>query len=78
MERLTDRNGRIGISRVKIEADGRIRCLSGPLEHVEDRIRRVNFHKRIAEIETEVMGEKRVLYLGIDIVGDDRRKVEAS
>lgn len=77
MERLADRNGRIGISKVRIGADGRIRCLSGPLEHMEDRVRRVNLHKRIAEIEAEVMGRKRILYLGIDIEGDDRRRAEA-
>ena len=78
MERLADRDGRIGISKVSIGIDGRIRCLSGPLKHMEDRVRRVNLHKRIAEIEAEVMGKKRVLYLGIDIVGDDRRNSEAS
>lgn len=76
MERLADRNGRIGISRVRIGTDGRIRCLSGPLEHLEDRVRRINLHKRIAEIETEVLGRKRILYLGIDVAGDDRRKAE--
>lgn len=78
MERLADRDGMIGISKVRIGADGRIRCLSGPLEHMEDRVRRVNLHKRIAEIEAEVMGKRRILYLGIDIVEDDRKKAEAS
>ena len=74
MERLADQSGRIGISRVKIGADGKIHYLSGPLEHMGDMVRKVNLHKRIAEIEAEVMGRKRILYLGIDIEEDMRRK----
>ncbi len=77
MEKLADRNGMIGISRVRIKADGRIHCLSGPLEHMEDMVRRVNLHKRIAEIEAEIMGRKRILYLGIDVEADDRKRTEA-
>lgn len=77
MEKLADKNGMIGISQVRIRADGKIHCLSGPLKHMEDRVRRINLHKRIAEIETEIMGKKRILYLGIDIEVDDRGKAEA-
>lgn len=76
MAGLADKNGRIGISKVTIGVDGRVCCLSGPLEHMEDRVKRVNLHKRIAEIEADVMGKKRILYLGIDIEADDRRKAE--
>lgn len=74
MERLADRNGRIGISKVNIGADGRIDYVSGPLLSMGNMVRRVNLHKRIAEIETEIMGRKRILYLGIEIEEDDRRK----
>lgn len=74
MERLTDRRGVIGISKIHIKNDGTIRYLSGPLSRVGFMVKRVNLHKRIAEIEAEFMGRKRVLYLGIDIEGDDRRK----
>lgn len=77
MEKLADKNGMIGISRVRIREDGKIHCLSGPLEHMEDRVRRINLHKRIAEIEAEIMGKKRILYLGIDIEADERRKLKA-
>lgn len=77
MERLTDRNGRIGISKVRIDTDGKIHYLSGPLEHMENLVRKVNLHKRIAEIETEVMGKKRILYLGIEIEEDNRRREAA-
>ena len=74
MEQLADRKGRIGISNVGIDGDGRIHYLSGPLLGMENRVRRVNLHKRIAEIEAEIMGRKRLLYLGIEIEADDRRK----
>ena len=47
--------------------DGSIRFLSGPLRQVESMVRKVNLHERIAEIETDFLGEKRVLYLGIEI-----------
>ena len=74
MEQLADRKGRIGISNVGIDGDGRIHYLSGPLLGMGNRVRRVNLHKRIAEIEAEIMGRKRLLYLGIEIEADDRRK----
>ncbi len=74
IERLADRSGRIGISMVRIGPDGKIHYLSGPLSGMGNMVRRINLHKRIAEIEAEVMGRKRVLYLGIEIEEDERRK----
>ncbi len=73
MERLSDRSGKIGITRIKIGTDGKICYLSGPLSGMGNMVRRVNLHKRIAEIEAEIMGRKRVLYLGIEIETDERR-----
>lgn len=78
MEKIVDRNGTIGISRVKVDADGKIHYLSGPLSGMESMVRRVNLHKRIAEVETKIMGRKQILYLGIDIETDERRKENAS
>ena len=74
MERLADPKGRIGISKVRIGTDGTIHYLSGLLSGMENRVRRVNLHKRIAEMEAEIMGRKRLLYLGIEIEADDRKK----
>jgi hypothetical protein len=31
-----------------------------------DKIRKIDLHKRVAEIETNFMGQKKVLYLGIE------------
>lgn len=67
MERLADESGEIAVSKVRVEKDGSISFLSGPLLQVENMVRKVNLHQRIAEIETDFLGEKRVLYLGIEI-----------
>lgn len=67
MERLADESGEIAVSKVRVEEDGSIEFLSGPLVQVEGLVRKVNLHQRVAEIETDFLGEKRVLYLGIEI-----------
>lgn len=67
IELIADKNGDIGISRVMVDEDGTIRYLSGPLHSVRDKVRKVNLHKRIAEVETSLMGRKQLLYLGIEI-----------
>ena len=67
MEKLTDQNGVINLSKVKVQKDGTIEYLSGPLVKVKDRVQKINLHKRVAELETSILGQKKVLYLGIDI-----------
>ena len=67
MECLADESGVIAVSRVSVAEDGSIRFLSGPLRQVGSMVRKVNLHERVAEIETDFLGEKRVLYLGIEI-----------
>ncbi len=69
MEKLADRNGVIGISVVNIAGDGTVRYLSGPLVNVKSQVRKVNFHKRVAELEISLLGKKRILYLGIELEG---------
>lgn len=78
MEKIADRNGRIGISKVKVDMDGKIHYLSGPLLEMGNIVRRVNLHKRIAEVEAELMGRKQILYLGIDIETNDKKRINAS
>ena len=69
MESITDQDGRIVLSKVSMAPDGEISCLSGPLMHVSHLVRKMDLHRRIAEVETNFLGERHVLYLGIDIVG---------
>ncbi len=75
IEALSDENGEIGISRVKVSDNGNIEFLSGPLLQVENMVRKVNLHQRVAEVETKFMGERQMLYLGIEIE-QDREQAE--
>ena len=71
MEKITENNkkpGEIALSQIAVEENGQIRILSGPLLQVKDMIRKIDLHKRIAEIETDFMGQKKILYLGIELV----------
>lgn len=55
-------NMEVEISRIVVEEG--IRILSGSLVNLEGQIRKVNLHKRIAEVEVEFMGSKSLIYLG--------------
>ena len=60
------RAGEIALSLIKVEEDGEITVLSGPLLSVEGQVRKIDFHKRVAEVETKLFGEKKVMYLGVE------------
>lgn len=42
--------------------------LSGPLENMKGMIKKINLHKRVAEVEVNFMNRKTVIYLGIELV----------
>ena len=63
----------VGLSQVLAEED-RITVLSGPLKHMEGRIKKINLHRRIAEVEVEFMNRKTVLFLGIEMVGKAKQE----
>lgn len=67
MGMIADKNGVIGISGVNVGDDGTVSYVSGPLVHIKAQVKKVNLHKRIAEIETKLMGRRQILYLGIEI-----------
>lgn len=75
IEALSDESGEIGISKVRVSDNGSIEFVSGPLLQVESLVRKVNLHQRIAEVETKLMGERQMLYLGIEIE-QDREQAE--
>lgn len=58
----------VGISQVDVSEQNSIVILSGPLKNMEGQIRKVNLHKRIAEVEVDFMGRKTIVYLGVEIV----------
>lgn len=67
MTMISDGNGVIGISRAEVAEDRMVKYLSGPLRNVGNRVRRINFHKRVAEVEADFLGRRQILYLGIEI-----------
>ena len=58
----------VNLSDVIIEENRNVRIVSGPLIYMEGKIKKVNLHRRIAEVEVEFMGRPMVLNLGIDIL----------
>ena len=60
--------GEVALSRIEINEDDKVRILSGPLKDMAGMVKRINLHKRIAEIEVEFMRRKIVLHLGIEMV----------
>lgn len=72
MERITGDGkscglGEIAVSKVKVSDAGSVECLSGPLLNVGSMVKKINLHKRIAEVEADFMGHRQALYLGIEI-----------
>lgn len=61
-----EKQGEIALSKIRILEDGRVELLSGPLCQVEDLVRKIDLHRRVAEVETEFLGEKKRMYLGIE------------
>ena len=59
----------IELSQVSVSAQDEITILSGPLKNMEGQIRKINLHKRIAEVVVDFMGKKTVVYLGVEMVG---------
>lgn len=67
MRKIVNESGEIGVSRVRVREDGTVTILSGPLLQVKEKVKKVDLHKRIAEVEADFMGKRQVLYLGIEI-----------
>ncbi len=59
--------GEVGLTLVSIDDDGVVHILEGPLKGVEGHILKYNLHKRYADVETEFMGQRTVLHMGIVI-----------
>ncbi len=58
----------VGISYAEFDENDCIRIISGPLLGLEGEIKRVNKHKRLAEIETSFMGNKIRITMGLELI----------
>lgn len=61
-------NGEVLLSQIEVSENDEVKILSGPLQNMTGIVRRINLHRRIAEVEVEFMGRKTVIYLGIEII----------
>lgn len=58
------------LSQISISENDAVTILSGPLKNVEGQIRKINLHRRIAEVEVQFMNRKTIIHLGIEMVGN--------
>lgn len=56
------------LSQVGFNENDEVIILSGPLMAMKGQVKKINLHKRIAEVEVDFMGGKTSLYLGIELV----------
>lgn len=60
--------GEVGLSQIEVDENDKVRILSGPLKDMEGMVKRINLHKRIAEVEVVFMGRKTTIHLGVEVV----------
>lgn len=58
----------IDISKIQILEGKKVQIVEGPLLGQEGVIKKINLHKRIAEVEVVLFNQKHTVYLGIEIV----------
>ena len=63
----------VPVSQISVSENDAVTILSGPLKNVEGQIKKINLHRRIAEVEVDFMNRKTVIHLGIEMV---KRKEE--
>lgn len=60
--------GEVPLSQIEVQENDEVKVLSGPLTDMAGMVKRINLHRRIAEIEVEFMGRKTIIHLGIEMV----------
>lgn len=60
--------GEVPLSQIEISENDEVRILSGPLTDMAGMVRKINLHKRIAEVEVTFMGRRTVIHLGIEMI----------
>ncbi len=58
----------VPLSQISVSENDVVTILSGPLKSMEGQIKKINLHRRIAEIEVDFMNQKTVIHLGIEMV----------
>ena len=58
----------VGLSQIAVGEGNEVRIVSGLLKGMEGMIKKINLHRRIAEVEVPFMNGKTVIHLGIEMV----------
>ncbi len=58
----------VEISRVYVKEGEGIKILDGPLKYMEGQIKKIDLHRRTAEVEVNFMGQTMDMYVGIDLL----------
>lgn len=66
-----DDNAVAELSAVDFDENDRVRILSGPLMNFSGSVRRIDLHRRFAEVEVQFMGTVQLLRLGVEILVKD-------
>ena len=54
------------VSQIDFGENDEVIILSGPLKDLKGCIKKINLHKRVAEVEMSFMGRKTVIFMGVD------------
>ena len=65
----------VGLSQVGFDENDKVIIKSGPLLGMQGQIKKINLHKRIAEVEVDFMNQKTVIHLGIEIIEKSEKEV---
>lgn len=55
--------------------DGKLIVDEGPLKGLEDRVRKIERHDRWADLEMEVLEERRMMKVGLQVVSKVTKKI---
>lgn len=69
IKRSSNQGMEVALSQVSVSEEDVITILSGPLKNIEGCIKKIDLHRRIAKVEVDFMNRKRVIHLGIEMVG---------
>ena len=74
-DKSSDDNHEVGLSQVGFDENDNVIIMSGPLLGMQGQIKKINLHKRIAEVEVEFMNQKTIIHLGIEILEKSEKEV---
>lgn len=60
--------GEVPLSQLEVNENSEVKILSGPLQEMSGMVKKINMHRRIAEVEVEFMGRMLVVHLGIEMI----------